>query len=170
MHLVLMGLTSVFIAVCALLTYYVPFLIVSLLPEQDLKRKYNAEWALVTGGSSGVGKAITWRLAKQGINVVIAALPDKMLEDTKKEFEAEFSRVKVVAVPVNMGTPEGYFDAIVSATKDLPISLVFNNAGYITTGFFACRAICVVVRKDSIAFWVSPEKKSEMLSSNETKL
>lgn len=31
----------------------------------------------------------------------------------------------------------GYMPAIVDVTKDIPISLLFNNAGFITTGFFA---------------------------------
>lgn len=119
-----------------LLTYFIPFIITSLLPAQDLKRKYNAEWALVTGGSSGIGKAICWRLGKQKINVVIAALPDKLLEETCKEFKKEFPDLQIRTIEVNMGK-EGYLEAIAEATKDIPISLVFNNAGYIVTGFFA---------------------------------
>ena len=47
-------------------TYWVPKLIVSLLPTQNLKKKYDAEWALVTGSSSGIGKSIAFALAKQG--------------------------------------------------------------------------------------------------------
>lgn len=42
--------------------------------EQDLKKKYNAKWAIVTGGSSGIGRAVVDKLAKQGLNVVIAAM------------------------------------------------------------------------------------------------
>ncbi len=38
----------------------------ALLPTQNLKTKYSAKWALVTGGSSGIGKAICLRLAAQG--------------------------------------------------------------------------------------------------------
>lgn len=32
---------------------------------------------------------------------------------------------------------DGYVDAIREATKDIPVQLVFNNAGYMLTGFFA---------------------------------
>lgn len=66
-----------------LLTYYVPFILATLLPTQDLRKKYSASWALVTGGSSGIGKAIARRLALQGLNVVIAALGDDLLKVRK---------------------------------------------------------------------------------------
>jgi NADP-dependent 3-hydroxy acid dehydrogenase YdfG len=33
--------------------------------DQDLKKKYNAKWAVVTGGSSGIGRALSEKLASQ---------------------------------------------------------------------------------------------------------
>jgi NADP-dependent 3-hydroxy acid dehydrogenase YdfG len=57
-----------------------------LLPEQDLKRKYGASWAFVTGASSGLGLAIAENLAKQGLNVVLCALDDALLETAHKNF------------------------------------------------------------------------------------
>jgi NADPH:quinone reductase-like Zn-dependent oxidoreductase len=47
--------------------------------EQNVAKKYMAEWALVTGGSSGIGYAIVQKLASQGVNVVIVAYPDRLL-------------------------------------------------------------------------------------------
>ena len=65
----------------SLFTYAVTLLSQSFLGfwEQNLARKYGAKWALVTGGSSGIGYAIVQKLASQGINTVIVAYPDRLL-------------------------------------------------------------------------------------------
>jgi NADP-dependent 3-hydroxy acid dehydrogenase YdfG len=55
-----------------------------------LKKKYDAKWALVTGGSSGLGKALSEKLAQQGLNVVIAALGDDLLKNTTAELKAKY--------------------------------------------------------------------------------
>lgn len=48
--------------------------------EPNLRTKYGAKWALVSGGSSGIGLAIAQKLASQSINVVIVALDDDLLK------------------------------------------------------------------------------------------
>jgi short-subunit dehydrogenase len=116
-------------------TYWVPKLIVSLLPTQNLKKKYDAEWALVTGSSSGIGKSIAFALAKQGVNVVLVALQEPLLDETFEELKASFGDRKFLKIGVNLGAP-GYVDKIADATKDIDVQLVFNNAGYMLTGFF----------------------------------
>ena len=45
----------------------------------DLKKKYKAEWALVTGAGTGIGKSIAETMALQGLNVVLVSLPDKVI-------------------------------------------------------------------------------------------
>ena len=116
-------------------TYWVPKLIVSLLPTQNLKKKYDAEWALVTGSSSGIGKSIAFALAKQGVNVVLVALQEPLLDETFEELKASFGDRKFLKIGVNLGAP-GYVDKIADATKDIDVQLVFNNAGHMLTGFF----------------------------------
>eukprot|EP00798_Chlamydomonas_sp_ICE-L_P010127 gene10127-8027_t len=107
---------------------------------QNLKRKYGAEWALVTGGSSGIGKSIAVKLAKQGLNVVIVALQDQLLDSTYDELKETFPKLQFRKVAVNLGK-DGFLPDLANATDDIKIQLVFNNAGYLLTGFFHCREL-----------------------------
>jgi len=108
--------------------------------QQDLERKYNAKWALVTGGSSGIGRAITEKLASQGINVVLVALEDQLLIDFHASIKQQYPNLQFRAIGADFGK-EGYLDIIVSGTQDIDISLLFNNAGYVAIGLFADVAI-----------------------------
>ncbi|KAI9022081.1 hypothetical protein DFJ74DRAFT_606802 [Hyaloraphidium curvatum] len=106
--------------------------------ERDLKKAYNAEWALVTGGSSGIGLSMAKRLAKQGINVVVAALDDKHLASATEQLRKEFPGVEVRSVGVDLGK-EGreYMDRIEEACKGIEVQLVFSNAGFVKPGLFS---------------------------------
>lgn len=97
-------LTAVLAALGAvsLLTFLVPFLVLAFLwTPQNLKDKYKCEWALVTGSSSGIGKVLTEKLCEQGLNVVMVALDDKLLEESHKEIVAKFPAVTVGLVHVS---------------------------------------------------------------------
>lgn len=104
---------------------------------QDLKKKYNAKWALVTGASSGIGKSIAMALADQGLNVVLVALPDPMFDDTFAEIKKKYPKCSFKKVECDLGDSSGsYLKVIEAATARLNIQILFNNAGYIKWGFF----------------------------------
>ncbi|KAJ3047529.1 hypothetical protein HK097_011454 [Rhizophlyctis rosea] len=129
------------IGIITIWTFLGPVLYQSyVLKEQDFKQKYNAKWALVTGGSSGIGEQIARRLAKQGINVVIAALDNNLLHETVADLKAKYPDLQFRAVGVDLSSKD-FMDKLIDATKDVEINLLFNNAGYITTGFFAHTAL-----------------------------
>eukprot|EP01062_Namystynia_karyoxenos_P059378 TRINITY_DN50818_c0_g1_i1.p1 TRINITY_DN50818_c0_g1~~TRINITY_DN50818_c0_g1_i1.p1 ORF type:complete len:357 (+),score=146.18 TRINITY_DN50818_c0_g1_i1:92-1072(+) len=125
------------LAVCFLagFSYLAHQLLLAALPAQDLKAKYGAQWALVTGGSSGIGRAVAQRLLQQGIDVVIVSLPEPILDETCAALQKQFPERKVKSIAVNLGSPGQYMDTITKETADLPISLVFCNAGFVMTGF-----------------------------------
>eukprot|EP00051_Salpingoeca_urceolata_P027451 m.481541 g.481541 ORF g.481541 m.481541 type:complete len:327 (-) comp22202_c0_seq1:44-1024(-) len=119
-------------------TYLFPLLaqqVFDLLPV-NLKTKYDAKWAVVTGASSGIGKAIVEKLVAQEINVVLVALEDELLDKTFQEIVKANPSLEFRKVGVDLSRP-GYLEQIDDQTKDLDINLVFNNAGYITPGVFA---------------------------------
>eukprot|EP00933_Yihiella_yeosuensis_P051787 TRINITY_DN49757_c0_g1_i1.p1 TRINITY_DN49757_c0_g1~~TRINITY_DN49757_c0_g1_i1.p1 ORF type:complete len:318 (+),score=79.63 TRINITY_DN49757_c0_g1_i1:86-1039(+) len=107
------------------------------LGPQDLKEKYGASWALVTGGSSGIGKELSRKLLSQGLNVIIVARDEPVFEQTVKEFKKEFPKKEVKAVKANLSDSSGaWMTDVKTATKDIDVQLVFLNAGFIVTGFF----------------------------------
>eukprot|EP00029_Vermamoeba_vermiformis_P000777 TRINITY_DN10969_c0_g1_i1.p1 TRINITY_DN10969_c0_g1~~TRINITY_DN10969_c0_g1_i1.p1 ORF type:complete len:312 (-),score=126.26 TRINITY_DN10969_c0_g1_i1:64-999(-) len=127
------------IALFAVVDYVLPlFFLAYVLPNQNLKKKYNAKWALVTGGSSGIGKALAEKMAEQGLNVVLAALPDNLLKETHADLTKKFPNVEFRAVGVDLGNAETkYMENLIEQTKDIDVQVVFNNAGYcIINNFF----------------------------------
>lgn len=145
-------------------TYLVPEIYMMARPVPNLKEKYNAEWALVTGGGryinnhrfyglrnyasntarfsrslaprSGIGKALCFALASQGLNVVVVSLDDAALTQTMSELSQNYPALQFRSVPTTFSSNVNYMDKIIKATKDITIQCVFNNAGFIVTGFF----------------------------------
>lgn len=127
----LASLLVLFPLVLTTATYLIPHLFNSIVYKtRNLKVQYNAEWALVTGASSGkhlhqcclnlafihgkrlcklllylgssvfetkcaagIGKALATKLASQDLNVVLVALPDKLLDATYDELEKAYPKV-----------------------------------------------------------------------------
>ncbi|SDP32828.1 NADP-dependent 3-hydroxy acid dehydrogenase YdfG [Phyllobacterium sp. YR620] len=85
--------------------------------------------ALVTGGGTGVGRAISAALLGAGYTVVISGRREDVLEDTAKALAAETGG-NVKAITADVSDPQsvsGLFDAIQSEFGRL--DLLVNNAG-----------------------------------------
>lgn len=91
-------------------------------------------WALVTGGSQGIGKGFVRRLASEGFNVVITARREDVLEQTAKEVEQEFG-VQTRRLSMDMTQP-GSIEAVQEAVADLEIGFLVNNLAFSTPSPF----------------------------------
>ena len=119
-----------------LVAYLLPQIYMSTIrPVPDLKKWYNATWALVTGSGSGIGKALAFKLASQGLNVVLVSLDDEHLKNTVKQLEEKYPELEFRAVGASFSPGVNYLEDIEKATKDITIQCIFNNAGFIVTGF-----------------------------------
>jgi len=125
-----------FPAVFWCLTYYLPVIFVAFRPIPDLKERYDASWALVTGGSSGIGYALVRRLAQQGLNCVVVAIEDDLLRTNFALLEKDFPGIQFRCVGASFSPGGDYLDKIIKKTEDIDIQIVFNNAGYIVTSFY----------------------------------
>jgi len=91
----------------------------------------------VTGGSSGIGKELARKLLSQGLNVVIVARDEPVFDQTMKELKQQFPKQDLRQVRANLSDASGTWMADVKRETDgVDIQLVFNNAGFIVTGFF----------------------------------
>jgi 3-oxoacyl-[acyl-carrier protein] reductase len=85
--------------------------------------------AIVTGGSVGIGKAITWSFAREGVDVAICARRKEQLEETAAEISKATGR-KIYPIPADLTKPADAENFIRKAHAALGrIDILVNNAG-----------------------------------------
>ena len=84
--------------------------------------------AIVTGASSGIGRAIAEHLGAAGAHVFLSGRTASPMEDSKKNIEASGGKASVITADVrDVAQVRGLIDAAVDATGRLDIMV--NNAG-----------------------------------------
>ena len=102
--------------------------------------KQQRSWAVVTGGSDGIGLAMCHQLAAQGFNICIVARNEQKMEEKLAEIRAKNQGCEtksIVADFVQLGSIEEYRAAIGEPLKDLDIGVLVANAGFSSVGPFA---------------------------------
>jgi len=90
--------------------------------------------AIVTGASSGIGKAICKRLAKEGINLSLVARRRERLEELSKSLE-ERNSIKTLILPTDVRDEEQVKKAVESTVDKFgKLDILVNNAGIIRYG------------------------------------
>jgi short-subunit dehydrogenase len=84
-------------------------------------------WAVVAGASDGVGAAFAGAVAKEGVNVVLLARRQGVLNDVAARIGDE-SGVEVRAVAVDLAVPSA-MEAVADATRELEVGLLMYCAG-----------------------------------------
>ncbi len=85
--------------------------------------------ALITGGGTGIGKAIAFELARAGADLVLAARRMEVLEETAREIAEETGR-DVACLPVNIRDVESVAAmAETVAERWGQVDILINNAG-----------------------------------------
>ena len=94
-------------------------------------------YALVTGASNGIGKAMAQECAERGFNVLLVALPESILDEAKEALQTNYPKQKFDALGVNLmekDAPQQIFDWCIE--NKYSVSLLINNAGLGNSGPF----------------------------------
>lgn len=91
---------------------------------------------LITGASSGIGRATAEVFAERGFDLALAARRLELLEESKRELEAKH-RVSVTLFPGDLSGIDGARRLHESVTRaGLRVDVLVNNAGFGTSGPF----------------------------------
>lgn len=88
-----------------------------------------ARRAVVSGGGTGIGKAVAARLAAQGCSVVIVGRRAEVLAKTAAELNANLPESRVSALPGDLTEPESVRDVADRLAADGAVEVLVNNAG-----------------------------------------
>ena len=93
-------------------------------------------WALITGGSTGIGRELASLCAESGHDVVLVARNAARLEQAAGEVRAAYG-VRAVALPMDLAEP-GAPERLHAETEERGMSVDFliNNAGFGRSGRF----------------------------------
>ena len=97
---------------------------------------YQDRWAVVTGGSSGLGRGLAGRLADRGMSLVLTGRNEARLDKVANQIRRSAPRVKVETVAADLSTRSGV-SALLDHVGDRPIEVLVNNAGFGSYGPFA---------------------------------
>ncbi len=99
---------------------------------KDFKSKYGP-WALVTGASDGIGRAVAKELAGLGINVVLVARNKTKLDELSREIETNKVQTKVISLDLSLPDANS---KLFAQTAGMDIGLLCAIAGYGSSGNF----------------------------------
>ncbi|HZX72819.1 MAG TPA: SDR family oxidoreductase, partial [Cyclobacteriaceae bacterium] len=94
------------------------------------------KYALITGASKGIGKAIAWELAAKGYNLLLVARSESLLREGAEAIKNKHA-VSVDYLPVDLSESQSALKIKEWCTsKNYPVSILINNAGYALWGNF----------------------------------
>jgi 3-dehydrosphinganine reductase len=104
-----------------------------------MEKQFQGQHAIITGGSSGIGKATACQLAAQGANVTIVARSADRLATAKVEIEQAraSSEQQVVTISADVSDRAQAEQAVQQAVAQLGVpDIVMTSAGMVQPGLF----------------------------------
>lgn len=133
----MLSTTIGFIFITKFFTTFLTFIWVMFLrPPKDLVKTYGT-WAVVTGATDGIGLALSFQLAINGLNLIIIGRNHLKLESTLIKLKERFGtqiEVKSVVVDFDKFTKDEIVKVIKDGIEGLDVGILINNAGQGSNG------------------------------------
>lgn len=104
------------------------------MPRIDISPQSLGQWALVLGGSSGIGRAIATELAQHGFDLVLVGRNHERLAQAQQQLSSRHG-VTVETLAIDLGQ-DGAGDRVVAALGKRELGLFVTTAGEGKPGFF----------------------------------
>lgn len=92
---------------------------------------------LITGASSGIGKAFACEYAKRGYNLIITSRREELLDSIAEELTDKY-KIECIVIPQDLSEAHSA-EKLVSEinSRNLMVDILVNNAGFATKGLFS---------------------------------
>lgn len=95
------------------------------------------KYTLITGGSSGIGKATAILLANKGHNLILVSNEEESLLETQTFIQSRNPSISIKVLFADLTDPSGCQNVFTFTQKEnLEVNLLINNAGFGTYGYY----------------------------------
>jgi uncharacterized protein len=107
------------------------------------RRNTDSDWAIITGASSGIGKALAFQFAAGGFNLVLVARNEAALKKVAADCSNRHGiESEVIAADLsNLDSIDRVIEMLTSSTINRRYGVLVNNAGFGVHGEFAAADI-----------------------------
>jgi 17beta-estradiol 17-dehydrogenase / very-long-chain 3-oxoacyl-CoA reductase len=97
--------------------------------QKHFTKSYGS-WALITGATDGIGKALSYQLAENNLNLILVSRNSKKLETVKNEITSKNPHVQIKTVTIDFsGDFTTDLREIEILARDLDLGILINNVG-----------------------------------------
>jgi len=99
--------------------------------RHNLRERYGEDtWAVVTGASDGIGRAICKELAHEGFNIVLIARNESKMKSLEMELKDISNNIKTQVITTSFeSTDPEFFSSICGKFEDKDVAVLVNNVG-----------------------------------------
>jgi hypothetical protein len=89
----------------------------------------NEKYGIITGATSGIGKAFAFHLAQQGFNLIITGRKPDVLKEVASELKNKYD-IKVIDIIADLAVKKDVINLLRTIENLKRIDILINNAGY----------------------------------------